>query len=147
MTRALNDIADRLERGQCTPEMLRAMAMPQAAAEYQKKFGLPVLPVYGGDTTCVEVTTSEGNVILFDMGTGLRDFSRNATSPQQSQRTHVLHVFSKASHEHLDHRNGLPFASFCFQKKDLYTVHLLRNPAGADGAWMMPLTASFSHGA
>src|SRR5688572_12813137 len=33
---------------------------------YQKKLGLPDFPVYGGETTCVEVETADGDVILFD---------------------------------------------------------------------------------
>ena len=120
--RTLQDIADQLERGQCTPQSLRALASQTAAAEYQQKFGLPILPIYGGDTTCIEVTTCEGNVLLFDLGTGVRDFSSRLTAGDENREGRALHVF--ASHEHLDHRNGLPFARFCFEKNNPYTVHL-----------------------
>jgi hypothetical protein len=115
----LLDIADRMERGQVTPQMLRALAERKAAAEYQQKFGLPLLPVYGGDTTCVEITTCEENIIVLDMGTGLRDFSRRAAKDYPNR---TLHIF--CTHEHLDHRNGLPFAKFCFDRQNPYTVHL-----------------------
>lgn len=120
--RTLADIAQRMETGECTPQMLRAMATPRQASEYQRKFGLPKLPVYGGDTTCIEVQTCESNTILFDMGSGIRDFSRRALSSHRDGAARVLHVF--ATHEHLDHRNGLPFASVLFDRKNPYTVHI-----------------------
>ena len=42
------------------------------ADELQRRIGLPDLPLYGGDTTCIEVETSEGNKLIFDVGTGVR---------------------------------------------------------------------------
>ncbi|HET6249161.1 MAG TPA: hypothetical protein VFE47_15815 [Tepidisphaeraceae bacterium] len=120
--KAMMDLAGRLERGQCTPEQLRAMATPEKAAEYQQHLGLPDLPIYGGDTTCIEIVTADGDTLLFDMGTGMRDFSKQATKHWAGRRDRTIHIF--ASHEHLDHRSGLPFSSFCFDKENPFTVHV-----------------------
>ena len=67
----------------------------------------PEFPFYGGETTCVEVVTAEKNTLLFDLGSGLRDFSRHAAD-HWGDRPRQLNIF--LSHEHLDHRNGFAFA-------------------------------------
>ena len=41
-------------------------------AALTEEFALPDLPIYGGDTSCLEVETAEGNELLFDLGTGVR---------------------------------------------------------------------------
>jgi len=120
--RTLHDIADRLERGECTPDDLRKLAGPDAVGEYQKTLGLPALPIYGGDTTCIEVRTGDGHTLLFDLGTGLLGFSAHALSTWPAVGDRTIHVF--ASHEHLDHRSGLPFAAICFERRAPFTLHI-----------------------
>jgi Beta-lactamase superfamily domain len=70
------------------------------------------VPHRGGDTTCIEVETSEGNIILFDAGTGIRRCSLGIVNRWQSRPNRTLHIFG--SHEHLDHRQGLTFSRFCY---------------------------------
>jgi ribonuclease BN (tRNA processing enzyme) len=98
------------------------MASPEKAAAYQEQLALPDLPIYGGQTTCVEVLTADGDTLLFDMGTGMRDFSRAATADWEGRNGRTIHVFG--SHEHLDHRNGLPFSSIYFERGNPFTVHV-----------------------
>ena len=66
--------------------------------------------------------TGDGDTLLFDMGTGMRDFSKQISGQWQNRGNRTIHVF--ASHEHLDHRSGLPFSSFCFDRKNPFTVHV-----------------------
>ena len=120
--RALHDIAARLESGECTADSLRALSVPDALDAYRCQLGLPPHPTFDGDTTCVEVQTSEGNTLLFDMGSGLRAFSRHALANWPQDKPRTLHVF--ASHEHLDHRNGLPLASLFFDRANPFTLHV-----------------------
>ncbi len=58
---------------------------------------------YGGNTTCIEVTTNAGEKLLFDAGTGIRkaglDLMQNAPV--------AVSIF--VSHTHWDHIQGLPF--------------------------------------
>jgi len=88
--------------------------------------GLPDLPNYGGETSCIEVETSEGNVLVLDLGTGVRVLSRALLQKWPDGRERLLHVFG--THPHLDHRQGLAFASFCFAKPSftvpMYGSHL-----------------------
>ncbi len=60
---------------------------------------------YGGNTSCVEVQTEDGNLIVFDCGTGIRALGASlletaATFPQ----IHIL-----IGHTHWDHIQGFPF--------------------------------------
>ena len=56
---------------------------------------------YGGHTTCLEVRTNEGALILFDAGTGL--FQMNNYLPVHNE----CHIFF--THAHADHIQGLCF--------------------------------------
>lgn len=122
--RTLLQIAAQQEQRGVAPPDLRELASPARLGDYQRSLGLPDLPVYGGDTTCVAMETRDGAAILFDMGTGMRDFSRQAVAGDRSRR--VLHIF--LSHEHLDHRNGLSFASLCFVNDPPYALQIYGTP-------------------
>ncbi len=58
---------------------------------------------YGGNTTCLEVRTDDGQVIILDAGTGLHPLSLSLLA-QLPVEAHVL-----ISHTHWDHIQGLPF--------------------------------------
>jgi len=60
---------------------------------------------YGGNTSCVEVRTAAGTLIILDCGTGLHGLGQALMSGQKlSPRGHVL-----ISHTHWDHIQGIPF--------------------------------------
>jgi phosphoribosyl 1,2-cyclic phosphodiesterase len=94
---------------------------------------------YGGNTSCVEVTTAAGTHLVFDAGTGLRNLGRalmNPALPFEAGRgtAHVL-----ISHTHWDHIHGLPFFAPLHRKGN--QVHLYaRERCGP------PLRAIFSSG-
>jgi phosphoribosyl 1,2-cyclic phosphodiesterase len=84
---------------------------------------IPVsLPNHSGDTTCIEVETSEGNIILLDAGSGIRRCSLSIVDRWQNRPDRTLHIFG--SHEHLDHRIGLSFCRFCYVEKNPFNLHL-----------------------
>src|SRR3954467_13795407 len=84
---------------------------------------IPVsLPKHSGDTTCVEIETSEGNIILLDAGSGIRRCSLSIVDRWQDRPDRTLHIFG--SHEHLDHRIGLTFSRFCYVQDNPFNVHL-----------------------
>ena len=76
---------------------------------------------YGGNTSCVEVRTTDGAVIVLDAGTGMRELGE-LLAREGVREVHVL-----LSHLHLDHLQGLAFF------KPLYdpavTVHLYGPPS------------------
>lgn len=89
---------------------------------YQKKLGLPDFPVYGGETTCIEVETADGEVLLFDGGSGIRHFALSILKRWKDREDRTVHFFG--SHEHLDHRSGLPFSRFVFIRNNPFTINV-----------------------
>jgi phosphoribosyl 1,2-cyclic phosphodiesterase/DNA-binding response OmpR family regulator len=59
---------------------------------------------YGGNTSCVEVTSDSGEIILIDAGTGASALGRALMEQGRGRRGHIL-----ISHTHWDHIQGLPF--------------------------------------
>src|SRR6516165_4401531 len=61
---------------------------------------------YGGNTSCVEFKVEGHDPIVFDLGTGLRNYGEHlqAVGQVEGYRSTVL-----LSHLHWDHIQGLPF--------------------------------------
>lgn len=58
---------------------------------------------YGGNTSCVEVTTADGTLVILDAGSGIRDLGTRLIGEERGPIHIVL------SHLHLDHLQGLAF--------------------------------------
>jgi phosphoribosyl 1,2-cyclic phosphodiesterase/DNA-binding response OmpR family regulator len=70
----------------------------------------PATVRYGGNTSCVEVRTASGGLILLDCGTGAHALGQALLAePRGPRRGHVL-----ISHTHWDHIQGLPFLAPLF---------------------------------
>jgi len=80
----------------------------------QLSVNVPDLPNYGGETSCIEIETAEGNILVLDLGSGVRTFSRALLAKWKTLEERTLYAFG--THPHLDHRQGLAFASFCFAR-------------------------------
>ncbi|MBI4246366.1 MAG: MBL fold metallo-hydrolase, partial [Candidatus Rokubacteria bacterium] len=59
---------------------------------------------YGGNTSCVEVRTSDGTLIVLDCGTGARALGDLLERAPRPLRLHLL-----IGHTHWDHIQGFPF--------------------------------------
>jgi phosphoribosyl 1,2-cyclic phosphodiesterase len=62
---------------------------------------------YGGNTSCVQVTLSDGSTLILDAGTGIRNLG--VALPRSDRPIHIL-----LTHLHLDHIQGLMFFSPLF---------------------------------
>jgi phosphoribosyl 1,2-cyclic phosphodiesterase/CheY-like chemotaxis protein len=70
----------------------------------------PATVRYGGNTSCVEVRTASGVLILLDCGTGAHALGQALLAePDGPRRGHVF-----ISHTHWDHIQGLPFLAPLF---------------------------------
>ena len=63
---------------------------------------------YGGNTSCVGVTLSDGSLLALDAGTGIRNLG--LALPTEPTRLHIL-----LTHLHLDHIQGLVFFAPAFR--------------------------------
>jgi phosphoribosyl 1,2-cyclic phosphodiesterase len=63
---------------------------------------------YGGNTSCVGVTLSDGSLLALDAGTGIRNLG--LALPDEPTRLHIL-----LTHLHLDHIQGLVFFAPAFR--------------------------------
>lgn len=123
LERALRDFASRSNGGVIKVEELIGGPVTMAqVSTYQRGLKLSDLPVYGGETTCIEVETADGEVILLDGGSGIRHFALSILKRWKDRDDRTLHFFG--SHEHLDHRSGLPFSRFVFIRNNPFTVHV-----------------------
>ncbi len=77
---------------------------------------------YGGNTSCVEVRSSEGTLVILDCGTGLQNLGQELmASEPRPVRGHVL-----ISHTHWDHIQGIPFFAPFFAKGNEWDVYAPR---------------------
>jgi phosphoribosyl 1,2-cyclic phosphodiesterase len=79
---------------------------------------------YGGNTSCVGVTLSDGSLLALDAGTGIR--SLGLALAAEPARLHIL-----LTHLHLDHIQGLVFFAPAFQPQ---TEIVIWGPASPDAS-------------
>jgi len=72
---------------------------------------------YGGDTTCIEIRTGSGDVIVVDAGTGIRRLGTRL----YDDNCHELHFIF--THAHWDHLMGFPFFKPLFFNKFHIRMH------------------------
>lgn len=59
---------------------------------------------YGGNTPCIELRLDDDQLIIFDAGTGIRNFGDYLINSGESVKAYLL-----ISHPHWDHIQGFPF--------------------------------------
>ncbi|MBI2756394.1 MAG: MBL fold metallo-hydrolase [Chloroflexi bacterium] len=64
---------------------------------------------YGGNTSCVEVTTSRGTLLVLDSGTGIRELGLDLMARGKQVDGHLF-----LGHTHWDHISGFPFFTPAF---------------------------------
>lgn len=72
---------------------------------------------YGGDTTCIEVVSNTGDLIIIDAGTGIRLLG-NKLMREKARRVNLL-----LTHAHWDHLSGFPFFKPIYRKESEIRVY------------------------
>ncbi len=75
----------------------------------------PEMNRYGGNTSCVELTLSDGSTLILDAGTGIRGLGVGIAASMPKVSICLTHL-------HLDHIQGLMFFPPCFQEQSEITV-------------------------
>jgi len=78
---------------------------------------------YGGNTSCVEVTLSDGSTLVLDAGTGIRELGLSL--PGGPAPLHIL-----LTHLHLDHIQGLMFFAPMFRPESEIVIWGPTSPSG-----------------
>jgi phosphoribosyl 1,2-cyclic phosphodiesterase/DNA-binding response OmpR family regulator len=74
---------------------------------------------YGGNTSCVEVRSAKGTLIVIDCGTGVHPLGQKLISAGvKGMRGHIL-----ISHTHWDHIQGLPFFAPLFVPGNEWNIY------------------------
>lgn len=73
---------------------------------------------YGGNTSCVEVTTADKQLIIIDAGSGIRHLGKELLKNAHGRITASILI----SHTHWDHIQGFPFFSPIFGRNNRFVV-------------------------
>jgi phosphoribosyl 1,2-cyclic phosphodiesterase len=79
---------------------------------------------FGGNTSCVELTTPSGGVVVLDCGTGARSLGNRLLDAA----TEPISATILLTHTHWDHIQGFPFFAPLFQPENRFQVY---GPEGA----------------
>ena len=82
---------------------------------------------FGGNTSCVEVTTASGEVLILDCGTGARPLASTLMAPGRRP----IHTNILIGHTHWDHIQGFPFFVPAFVQGNSVAIH---GPQGSRGS-------------
>jgi CheY-like chemotaxis protein/phosphoribosyl 1,2-cyclic phosphodiesterase len=82
---------------------------------------------YGGNTSCVGVTTNAGELLIFDCGTGARGLAAQLMSEGKG----AIHSNILLGHTHWDHIQGFPFFAPIFAAGNSVAIH---GPEGSRGS-------------
>jgi len=72
---------------------------------------------YGGNTTCVTVLTEQGELVILDAGTGIRNLGK-LLAAQEGPQNATLYL----SHSHWDHIQGFPLFAPAYEAQFSLTV-------------------------
>src|SRR5215467_10875973 len=80
---------------------------------------------YGGNTSCIEMRSARGTLVIIDCGTGAHSLGQNLMSTgAKGLRGHIL-----ISHTHWDHIQGIPFFAPLFVPGNQWDIY---GPKGLD---------------
>ncbi|MCG2583030.1 MBL fold metallo-hydrolase [Massilia sp. TS11] len=82
---------------------------------------------YGGNTTCIEVVSDNGTLMILDGGTGLFQLAQNLMSRRP------VHANIFITHSHWDHIHGLPFFTPLFLVGSRVRLHGAVDPITGNG--------------
>lgn len=82
---------------------------------------------YGGNTTCIEIRTDDGQLIILDAGTGIHALAQTLLKEMPVEANIFI------THSHWDHIHGLPFFIPIFVPGNTVKIHGAFDPVSGQG--------------
>jgi phosphoribosyl 1,2-cyclic phosphodiesterase/CheY-like chemotaxis protein len=125
-------LLERLTSGQRTPISLNSMQIAPEGVTRIKFWGVrgsvpapgPETVFYGGNTSCVELR-ADGELIILDAGTGIRQLGRQL---QQEFGERPIRMTILVTHTHWDHIQGFPFFSPAYDPRNQVRILAFEGP-------------------
>ena len=87
---------------------------------------------YGGNTTCIEVRSDDGTLVVLDAGTGIYALAQDLMR-RRAEDGAPVHANIFITHSHWDHIHGLPLFAPLFVKGTRVCLHGARDDATGQG--------------
>jgi phosphoribosyl 1,2-cyclic phosphodiesterase len=118
----VRSVAELLQRGALQRLAEERADEPTIRRRLEENLPFPLRSTYGGHTSCVEIETPDGLVIL-DAGSGFRglglELNRRWNAPGY-QGPRSAHVF--LTHAHMDHTHGTPFIDPFYDQRNDFKI-------------------------
>jgi phosphoribosyl 1,2-cyclic phosphodiesterase len=114
-------IREKVIAGVLAAQGRRFATAAEAAAFVDDELDFVTRGGFGGATSCVEIDAGDGNFIICDMGSGLREFGLDAMRRAAGGHPRRYHFF--LSHLHWDHIMGFPFFVPAFDAEATIVIH------------------------
>jgi len=101
-----NDIEDKLKRALSLAKP-GDISSEESINSFINTLPFSIKSTYGGNTTCIQVVTSDNEEIIFDCGSGIRKLGVELLQKEFSKGMGVANILM--THTHWDHIQGIPF--------------------------------------
>jgi phosphoribosyl 1,2-cyclic phosphodiesterase len=79
----------------------------------------PEFQTFGGNTTCIQLTGSDGRIAILDAGSGIRNLGKDLIASGHEQFENMYIGFS---HFHWDHIQGFPYFGPAYDPRRRFTI-------------------------
>jgi phosphoribosyl 1,2-cyclic phosphodiesterase len=93
----------------------------EAIDRYIDSLPMSVRGAYGGNTTCIQVKPDNGEVIIIDCGTGIRNLGRELMADDFGKGKGIGNILM--THTHWDHVQGIPFFVPFYVPGNRFTIY------------------------
>lgn len=85
------------------------LSSEETVEQFFRRLPFSLKSTYGGNTTCIELTTDSGNTIIIDCGSGMVKLGKKLMREKFGNGEGTANIF--LTHTHWDHVQGIPFFS------------------------------------